>query len=81
MRPIKKLQLGKNGLSEAFMQQIKNFFETERMIKIDILRSACRDKEEAKKIAETIIKTLGTKYNYKLIGYVMTITKFRKEQH
>ena len=78
--PIKKLQIGKNGVSEAFIEQLKKTFEDARVVKIVILRSACRDKEEAKKIAESLVKTLGNKYGYKLVGYVLTVMKFRKVQ-
>lgn len=80
MKPIKKLQIGKNGLSSEFINQVKSFFGKERMVKIDILKSACRDKSEAKKIAENLILELGSKYDYKLVGYVITIIKYRKNQ-
>ena len=80
VKPVKKLQIGKNKLSPEFIEQVKNIFIKERMVKISILKSACRDKTEARKIAESLINTLGEKYDYKLIGYVLTISKFRKEQ-
>ena len=80
MKPIKKLQIGKNGLTPEFVNQVRTFFEKERMVKIDILKSACRDKSEAKEIAEKLISELGPKFGYKLIGYVITVTKYRKVQ-
>tara|TARA_Y100000310_G_scaffold271353_1_gene285794 strand:- start:3052 stop:3297 length:246 start_codon:yes stop_codon:yes gene_type:complete len=80
MKPIKRLQLGKNKLSKTFITQIKLIFKNEEVLKISILKSACRDKKEAEKIADKIIKELGKNYNYKLIGYVITIRKFRKFQ-
>lgn len=80
MRQIKKLQMGKNGLSEAFIEQVKSIFEDEKLVKVSILKSACRDKTEAKEIADKLVGELGSKYNYKLVGYVITIVKFRKEQ-
>lgn len=80
VKPIRKLQMGKNGLSVAFIEQIKSIFENERLMKISILKSACRDKTEAKEIAEKLLETLGTKYDYKLVGYVITIVKYRKDQ-
>ncbi len=78
--PIKKLQIGKNGLTEEFVSQVKGIFINERMVKIAILKAACRDKAEAKTIAENLLEALGKKYDYKLVGYVLTISKFRKEQ-
>ena len=75
---IKQLQIGKNGLTQAFLAQLTSFFEKERMVKITVLKSACRDKQELKDMAEKIIRTLGAKYNYKIVGYVITVAKYRK---
>ena len=80
MKQIKKLQLGRKGLTPEFVEQVKSIFENETLIKVSILKSACRDKVEAKKMAEDLVGILGKKYGYKLIGYVLTITKFRKVQ-
>jgi len=80
MKRIKKLQIGKAGLTPAFINQVRKIFENEKLIKISILKSACRDKEDAKKIGEKLVKELGPKFGYKLIGYVLTIIKYRKEQ-
>ena len=80
VKPLRKLQMGKNGLSEAFIEQVRSILDNERLVKISILKSHCRDKAEAKEIAEKLIGTLGKKYDYKLIGYVMTVIKYRKDQ-
>jgi len=80
MKPIRQLQMGKAGLSEAFVEQVKSAFENEGMVKISILRSACRDKGEARKIGEDLVGKLGRKFGFKLVGYVLTVTKFRKNQ-
>jgi RNA-binding protein YhbY len=74
----KKFQIGKKGLTEEFIKQIETTFTTCRKVKIDILKSACRDKEEAKQIAKAIVDKLGKNFDYKLIGYVLTIMKFNK---
>lgn len=78
MRQIKKLQIGKNGLTAEFIEQVKSIFEKEKLIKVSILKSACRDKVEADKMAKELIGALGPKYGYKLVGYVVMITKYRK---
>jgi len=80
MKPIRQLQMGKAGLSEAFIEQVKSVFENETMVKISILKSACRDKAEAKEIGEKLVRELGAKFGFKLIGYVLTVSKFRKDQ-
>ena len=80
MKPIKQLQLGKAGLSNAFVEQVQSIFKNEKTLKISILKSACRDKNDAKRIGEELVERLGTKFGFKLVGYVLTIVKFRKEQ-
>jgi RNA-binding protein YhbY len=79
VKPIKQLQVGKNGLTEAFLKQVESFFDKERMVKISVLKSACRDKTELKEMAEKIVAYLGTKFNYKIVGYVITVAKYRKD--
>jgi RNA-binding protein YhbY len=78
MKQIKRLQMGKNGLSEAFIEQLKSIFKNEEVIKVSILKSACRDKKDAEVIAENLVDALGKNYIYKLVGYVLTVRKFRK---
>jgi len=80
MKPIRQLQMGKAGLSEAFVEQVRGIFENETLIKISILKSACRDKEDAKKIGEDLVEMLGSKFGFKLVGYVLTVIRFRKDQ-
>jgi len=80
MKQIKRLQMGKNGLTPEFINQVKSIFEGETLIKISILKSACRDKTDAKKIGDDLIGELGKKYDYKLVGYVLTVVKYRKDQ-
>jgi len=80
MKPIKQLQLGKAGLSDAFIEQVRGVFKSEKVLKISILKSACRDKGDAKKIGEELVEKLGTKFGFKLVGYVLTVVKFRKAQ-
>ena len=80
MKPIKQLQMGKAGLSDAFVEQVRAVFENEGLVKISILRSACRDKVEAKRIGEDLVSRLGVKYGFKLVGYVLTVVKYRKAQ-
>jgi RNA-binding protein YhbY len=80
MKPMRQLQMGKAGLSDAFVEQVRSIFDNEKVVKISILKSACRDKSEAKKIGEDLVERLGNKFGFKLVGYVLTVVKFRKAQ-
>jgi RNA-binding protein YhbY len=74
-----QIQIGKNGLTQGVIDQIKKLFVDEEIMKISILKSACRDKAEAQEIANKIVETLGKNYTARLVGYVVTINKFRRE--
>lgn len=73
-----RIQIGKNGLTDSVIQQIKKVALEEEMINITILKSACRDKEEAKIMCDTLVEKLGKNHTYKRIGYVCTLFRFRK---
>jgi RNA-binding protein YhbY len=74
-----QLQIGKNGLTDSFVEQVRRISASEERMKITILKSACRDKEEAKTMCDNLVEKLGKNYTYKLIGYVCTLFRFRKD--
>jgi RNA-binding protein YhbY len=80
MKAIKRLQLGKGGLSDAFVEQVRKIFGDARVVKISILKSCCRDKKDAESIGDELVAKLGKKFRYKLVGYVLTVVKYRKVQ-
>lgn len=78
MKQTRKIQIGKKGLTPETQNQIKNIFENVNSLRISILKTATRDKEEKIKIADEIINTLGRNYKYRIIGYTIVINKFKK---
>jgi len=76
---IRQLQLGKKGLTKEFLETLKKHFEKTKTIKISILKSCCRDKQELKQIEIQILKHLGENYNSRIIGYTINIRKFNKK--
>lgn len=79
MPTIRQIQLGKNGLTESFIGNIKHQFDNCKNLKISVLKSCCRDKEELKKISEEILDKLGKTYTAKIIGYTIIVKKWRRE--
>jgi len=75
-----ELQLGKKGLTNEFIEDIKN--KTEKYsnlnLKIHVLKSARENKEDVKKYAEEIISKLGNKFTYKILGFSIFLKKWRK---
>jgi len=78
--PVREIQLGKNGITDNFIESLKNQFKDARTVKISVLKSACRDREELKEIEEKFLKELGPNYTAKTIGYTIALKKWRKEK-
>jgi len=79
MSTIRQIQLGKNGVTENFICSLKHHFDKCKNIKISVLKSCCRDKEELKKISEEILEKLGNHYTSKIIGFTLVVKKWRRD--
>jgi len=79
MAIIKEIQLGKNGLTENFLNNLRNRFNKAKNVKVSVLSSFCRDKKELKDINQKILDFLGKNYTSKVIGYTLNVKKWRKE--
>jgi RNA-binding protein YhbY len=79
-----EMQLGKNGLTENFIQTLKSNFEKHETVRISVLKSAGgkegRTKETAKEYSETMLNKLGNNYTARLIGFKIILKKWRKAQ-
>jgi len=76
--PIKELQLGKNGITDNFIETLKTYFTDVRTVKISVLPSAREDKSDVKKYSEEILQKLGVHYTARCIGFTITLKKWRK---
>jgi RNA-binding protein YhbY len=79
MPTIRQMQLGKNGLTEGFMCNLKHHFDTCKNVKISVLRSCCRDRTELKELNDKIIEKLGNTYTSRVIGYTIVVKKWRRD--
>lgn len=75
---LKKIQLGKKGLTDNFIETLKVHFKTNLNVKISVLKSSTRDREELKEISNKILDSLGKKYSSKIIGYTIVLKKWKK---
>ena len=74
------MQLGKNGITENFIQTLKRYFENHEQVKISVLKSARENREDMKKHSEEILAKLGKNYTAKLIGFKIVLKKWRKDK-
>ncbi len=78
-----EIQLGKNGLTENLLSEIKKRFEKPEIknIKISVLKSARENRDDVKKYADEIVSFLGKKFTYRIIGFSIFLKKWRQEQN
>lgn len=72
------VQLGKNGVTENFIETLKSHFKKHLNVKVNVLRGAGHDREKVKKFNEEIIKGLGKNYTSKIVGFSIFLKKWRK---
>jgi len=76
-----KMHLGKKGLTPEFIEDIKVRFKQAESVRIGLLKSSTRDREEIKQWADKIKSELGEKYTYKIIGFTIVVRKWRKARN
>jgi len=77
-----KLQIGKNGLTSGFMDNLKLRFADKGVesIRVSLLKTASRDKEQIQKWSNAMIAGLGSNFTAKIIGYTIALRKWRKSR-
>jgi len=75
---IKELQLGKNGITDTFIETLKTYFIKVRTVKISVLSSARESKADVKKYSEILLEKMGVYYTARVIGFTITLKKWRK---
>ena len=78
-KTLGQIQLGKNGITDNFVESLKNQFTTHKNIKVSVLRNLTRDKREIKKLTDEILEKLGRRYTAKTIGFTIVLKKWRRE--
>lgn len=78
MKQTRKVQIGKKGLTQGTIDIIQSTFTNANSVRVSLLKSATRDKDHAREIADEIVDKLGRNYKYRLIGYTIVINKFKK---
>jgi len=77
--PQSQLQLGKNGVTENFLSTLRDHFKKHDNVKISVLKSAGHTKERVRTYSEEILAELGEKYTAKILGFVISIRKWRRK--
>ena len=75
---VKKIQLGKQGITDNFIESLKNQFKNSRTVKVSVLKGANR--EDIKKYQEELLDKLGKNFTARKIGFTIILKKWRKER-
>ena len=75
MNSISKFQIGHQGLTPGIINALNTHLKNHYQIRISVLKSANRDKEKVKKMAESIISKVNYKCDYKLIGFTIILIR------
>jgi len=82
VKPIGKIQIGKNGVSDNFIGTLKTYFKKKGVVKVSILKSAGgtgkEGKEKVREYSEEILKKLGKNYTSRIVGFTIALKKWRK---
>jgi len=73
-----EMQLGKNGLTDKFIETLKNNFKTHTSVRISVLKNAGHERDKVREISEKILGELGENYNARIIGFTIVIKKWRR---
>jgi len=77
MSIAKIIQLGKQGITPSFIENLKNQFKKYSNIRISVLKSARENKQSVKKYSEEILEQLGKNYTSRVIGFTLVLKKWR----
>lgn len=80
MPTIGNSQIGKQGITENFIYNLKNLFKKHWNIKISVLKNATRDRKKIKEYSEEILEKLGKNYTSRIIGFTIVVKKWRKSR-
>lgn len=81
---IPQIQIGKQGITENFLQTLKSYFDKHKNVKISVLPSARPEGKEGKKQVKEynkqILDYLGKKFTSRVIGFTIVLKKWRKDR-
>ena len=76
---IGTVQLGKNGVTENFVETLKTYFKNYSNVRISVLKGGTRDKKDLKEMTEKILNGLGKNFTARTIGFTIIVKKWRRE--
>lgn len=73
--PLREFQIGKNKVTEKFIEGLKVYFNKNRVAKISVLKSARENKGDIKALADELVHQLGSKFRAVTIGFKIILRR------
>lgn len=73
------IQIGKKGIHEGIIEEIKRQLEEKDEVKIKFLKNVVRNKKEFEDLVEELLKRLDGVVLIKKIGHTIILRKFYKK--
>jgi len=75
----KHIQLGKQEVTDNFIENLKVYFKKVKIVRVSVLKNAGHDKKKVKEYSEMILNKLGKNYASRIIGFTILVKKFKKD--
>ena len=75
-----QIQIGKNGLTDGTFELLANAFKNNNDVKICVLKSGGHEREKVKQMAEEIVNKLGKRFTYRIVGFTISVKKWKKDK-
>ncbi|MBR9701690.1 YhbY family RNA-binding protein [Candidatus Pacearchaeota archaeon] len=79
MPQVRQIQLGKQGVTDNFIESLRGQFNNCKNVKVSVLASARESKDDVKKYSEEILDKLGKNFTARVIGFTIVIKKWRRD--
>ncbi len=76
----KTIQLGKQGITDNFIESLKNQFKNSRTVKVSVLKSAFKTREDVQKYQKELLEKLGKNFSSRKIGFTIVLKKWRQSR-
>ncbi|HTY43897.1 MAG TPA: YhbY family RNA-binding protein [Patescibacteria group bacterium] len=72
------VQLGKQGITDNFVETLKHYFKKYENVKISVLKGAGHEKSKIREYSNELLEKLGKNYTSKIIGFTIVLKRWRK---
>lgn len=75
---LAKFQIGKNGITQGVIESLSLALKNHKQVRVSVLKSFCRNREELNKAAEEIKEKVTYPVNARVIGYTIILIKQKR---